>query len=563
VLASDEYEGRRSGTPGGDKAAAYIAKQFEAAGLQPVGDEGTYFQHLDLPGGEADAEASSLTLTGADGKSEVVPMDPLWSAFRGSPTAKIPGTEVVFVGYGIKAEDLGYDDYAGVDVKGKVVLLLRHGPGVGKPGYKYGAGRPRRHTFFQMKLRRAQEGGAAAVILVNDRAKRDADDPDPSLGGGVGRAKIPFVFVKAKIARKLFEASGLDLHALEDEIEETGKPKSRSLTGLRVGIDLVTKVRRTANVLGLVEGSDPKLKEEVVVVGGHYDHLGTDGAGSLGRGSGKDKIWNGADDNASGTAGVIELAEHFALAPERPRRSLLFIAFAAEELGLVGSRYYVDHPIVPIEKTVAMLNMDMIGRSTEGRLFIGGVGTSPAFGPILDAASKGSGLKIRRGQGGAAPSDNTMFFRKDIPCLFFFTGIHGDYHRASDHWDKVNYETQTTIVDIVRGCVRALADLDERPEFKKVTSGGFPGRRRGPYLGVQPDMAAGRGAAIAQVVPGTPAAKAGLENGDRVIKFGGEEIKDWGMLRAALRKRKSKEKVELVVLRGGEEKTLTITLGGS
>ncbi|MHC4859211.1 MAG: M20/M25/M40 family metallo-hydrolase [Planctomycetota bacterium] len=546
VLASDEYEGRRSGTPGGVKAAAYIVKRFEAAGLQPIGDEGTYLQHFDLPGGDPIAEKSWLTITGANGKPEVIPMDPLWSAFRGSASAKIVQAPVVFAGFGIKAANLGYDDYAGIDVKGKVVVVLRHGPGVGKPDYKFTA-KNRGHTFFAAKLMRAQRAGAAALVLVNSRALRAGEDPDATLGGGAGR----------------FSAAGLDLDEIEQEIERTGKPKSLPLRNVRIGIELVTKVRQTANVLGLVEGSDPKLKEEVVVVGGHYDHLGTDGMGGL-DGKGRGKIWNGADDNASGTAGVIELAEHFALAPERPKRSLVFIAFAAEELGLIGSRHYVNHPAVPIEKTVAMLNMDMIGRSEENRLFVGGVGTSPSFDGILTEASKDSGLKIRRGQGGAAPSDNTMFFRKGVPTMFFFTGLHADYHRVSDDWDKVNYETQKQVVDVVAGCARAVADLDARPEFKNVARGGFPGRGRRAYLGVQPDTSpGGRGAAILSVVPGSPAAKAGLVNGDRIVRFGGEEIKDWGALRQALGKRKAKEKVEIVVLRGEEEKTLTITLGGS
>jgi Zn-dependent M28 family amino/carboxypeptidase len=553
-LASDELEGRRAGTAGAEKAADYIAARFAAAGLAPGGDEGSFLAWLSLGGRAPAPDRCALAFRSGAGKSTALALGADWEPFSFSSEADLSGLEAVFAGYGLKAPDLGWDDYAGLDVSGKVVVLLRRGPDL--PGL---AGRGRMRLAFEQKAKDAKAAGAAAVLLLDDRVSNPDDAGHcptrvPVRGGGPG---IPFVYLKPAAADRLFAAAGLDLPRLIEESELARAPRSRRLPKVRVDLSVALVPRRSANVIGILEGRDEARRAEVVIIGAHYDHLGTDGMGAIDIAL-DDGIWNGADDNASGTAGLMELAEHFALAKPRPARTLVFVAFTGEELGLIGSSHYVKHPAIPLARTVAMVNLDMLGRSKDRRVMIGGTGTSPVFGAILDAAAVDSGLTIRRDPSGFAPSDSMPFARAKVPVLFFFAGIHPDYHRSTDHADRLDYETQKRFVDVAARAARSIADLPERPPWAEAPARG----PRGPYLGVTlADEGDAPGAVLGSVMAGSPAAEAGLLDGDRVVRVGKDPVADGDDLVSAIAARKPGDEVEVEVRRGEETLVVTVKLG--
>ena len=343
------------------------------------------------------------------------------------------------------------------------------------------------------------------------------------------------------------------------------------------------------NVAGFLAGTDETLKDEVIVIGAHYDHVGVGRFGSRerDRGSLDDKIHNGADDNASGTAGLLELAEAFAEHP--PKRSILFLAFSAEELGLLGSYHYCAEPLLPLERTVAMFNFDMIGRSEDDYLFIGGVGTSPVWPELVRDHVESAGLAVERGEGGRAPSDNTPFYEKDVPVLFFFTNVHVDYHRVSDEAEFLNYGAQERIVRAGYTLIRAVADAEARPPFTKADGQGMPadfqslmglpsrardladtvrGRARDRIdakgcgrLGFAP--AAGRRGEvlIGELLAAGPAAAAGLDVGDAVLAVGDAAVATSREIAEALEDVDAGETVALRVRRGGSEETVDVVVG--
>jgi len=552
ILASDEYEGRRPGQAGCEKAARYIETRFEEIGLSPIGDDETFRQTFDLPVRAVDPKASSIVLR-AGSREHTFAAGRDWKPFPSTQTADLANLEVVFAGYGIKAGRQGYDDYEGLDVKGKAVLLLRHCP-------RYEESREVERKFarsmsFMMKARTAVAAGAAAVILVNDtrHGKEGEDDVRVPWTAWGMPAGTPCIFAKADVARALLEAAGREFDTVQKTIDETGKPQSFPISEVRMDLSVRQRPVRSANILGLLPGSDPKLGKQFIIVGAHYDHLGTDGFGAMDPNA-KEKLWNGADDNASGTAGLIELAEHFALTEPRPKRSLLFIAFTGEEMGVLGSRHYVGNPLLPHERCVLMLNMDMIGRLRENRLHIGGVGTSPVFDGIITRANEGIDLDIVRGRGGMAPSDNMVFFRKRLSTLFFNTGLHRDLHRVTDDWEKQNFEGAAKTLAVAMRVIRAVGDLPERPTFVNA---------RSAILGVNIDRRdEGEGVLLAGVSPDLGAAKAGLRAGDRVIEFAGKPTLTRSALLRELRTRMADEEVTVKVRRGDEVLSMQVVLSG-
>eukprot|EP00904_Undaria_pinnatifida_P001928 jgi/Undpi1/11736/HiC_scaffold_37.g14031.m1 len=345
----------------------------------------------------------------------------------------------------------------------------------------------------------------------------------------------------------------------------------------------------TKNVLGFLPGTDDKLKEEIVVIGAHFDHVGVGKFGSRerGRGSLKDKIHNGADDNASGTAGLLELAEAFSRHPGR--RSILFIAFSAEELGLLGSKHYVNNPTYPLAQTVAMMNFDMIGRSENGYLFLGGTGTSPAWDGWIEKHIEGAGLAVERGAGGNAPTDSTSFYQKDIPVLFFHTELHADYHRVSDHPEFINYGGEEQILRAAYSLIRSVVDHDERPGYSE-SNGEAMGAKSRELMALPSraqDLArSARGAAKAKVdkkgcgrlgfSPGAgrngevlisellvagPVGKAGLKVGDVILAVNDTEVGHSKDIAAALKKVKAGTKISLDVRRKGDTEKVEVQVG--
>ncbi|MEJ7637934.1 MAG: M20/M25/M40 family metallo-hydrolase [Singulisphaera sp.] len=490
----------------------------------------------------------------------------------------LDGVGVVFAGYGITAKDdekkLDYDDYAGLDVGGKAVLILRREPQQDKDHSPFDGKRTTDFATFRHKATNAFQHGAAAVLLVNDAAGLK-DDKDELLGftaAGPGlNSNIPFLMLSRAFAERLLADAGRPtLKELEAQIDADLKPRSRPLDGWKLDAEVVIERKpvETKNVVGVLEGAGP-LADETIVIGAHYDHLGHGGllSGSLAFLS-KD-IHNGADDNASGTALVIELARRLAKRSDPLPRRVVFIAFSGEERGLLGSAHYVEHPLYPLKSTAMMFNFDMVGRLNEQReLTVYGTGTTPGIDTLVDALGKSSGFAIKKIADGFGPSDQQSFYVKDIPVLFAFTGTHRDYHRPSDDTERINFPGMERIADFAELLVLDLARRPERPAFVKVArrggrGGADPGRVAvSAYLGSIPSYDDdNKGVKLSGVREGSPAEKGGLKGGDVIVGFGGKPVATIYDYTESLGRYKPGDTVDVVVKRDGTETKLKVTLG--
>jgi Zn-dependent M28 family amino/carboxypeptidase len=374
---------------------------------------------------------------------------------------------------------------------------------------------------------------------------------------------IEMVQVKNAVADTWFQSAGKSLKDVQDQINSSTKPSSFAFSDtlhLSLNIDIETTRATVNNVLAWLPGQS----DEYIIIGAHYDHLGRGNFDSLAP-SQIGQIHPGADDNASGTAGVLELAR--LLAPRRGqlKRSILFMNFAGEELGLLGSAAWVKDPTRPLAKAVAMINMDMIGRIKDDKVYIGGVGTGSTFKAVLEQAQKDTPFKIEYSAGGYSSSDHTSFVSKKIPVLFFFSGLHSDYHKPSDTWDKINATSATRLLDMVENVTAQLADAPDAPVFQVVAEekppGGGGGSGYGPYFGSIPDFGqVETGVKFSDVKPNSPAAKAGLKAGDILIQFGDKPIKNLYDFTDALRRSKVGDVVEVKVLRDGQPVTASVKL---
>lgn len=583
-LADDAREGRGPGTKGLDAAADYIATSFKEAGLKPAPGADGYFQKFELPGQRRLAEDQSLAIKvkkagepplKADFKKDFTPL-----ALGG--TGEFKDLPLVFVGYGITADDkdlkLKYDDYDGLDVKGKAVLIVRREPQLNRADSSFGGKENTTYATFTHKVANASRHGAKAILMVNDAAStKDAKDEllDFQAAGGGASGDMAFLHVTREFAdRALKAAGGPSLSEVEEGIDSDLKPRSKALDD--VTVDANVKIDRSGvkvkNVIGVLEGAGPHA-EETIVIGAHYDHLGMGAFGSL---SGARAIHNGADDNASGSATVMELARRLGKRADPLPRRVVFMTFSAEELGLIGSQYYVNHPLFPIDKTVAMINFDMVGRLNKDReLTVFGAGSSPGFEALVNALASDQGLKpnnIVGTQGEFFQSDHASFYMKSMPVLFFFTGTHPDYHRPADDPEKINYDGMARIADMGELILLDLARRPERPEFKSLArqgrravaaASGGSGRGMGSaYFGSRPNYAKsnGEGVKLDGVSEGGPAEKAGLKEGDVIIKFAGKDVKDLDSYMAAMGAQKPGDTVDVVVKRDGKEKTFQVKL---
>lgn len=462
-LAAEDLEGRGTGSQGQKAAATYIAAQFRKCGLEPAGDEGTYFQRFEarIPAFPTVDKESYVKVQTTEGIETLEGKQFQPFAFSANAEAQGP---LVFVGYSISSEALKYDDYAGVDVKGKVALCLRHSPAEAKPESPFGPLQMQVATFVN-KAKAAAAAGAAALLLVHDTNHKEDQFVAPAAGGEP--SPIPVVQVERAVAERILKGAGRDLAALQKGIDGALKPNSFEVAGAEVSLKVqVGRSRRgsapTENVVGLLRGSDPVLSRECVVVGGHYDHAGFGGSGASDRG----RIHYGADDNASGTAAVLEIARALSQLEPRPKRSLVLIAFSAEELGLYGSAHYVKHPSCPIEKTVGMINLDMVGRSKEGYCEVSGVGTAEGLEGMVGELNEGIELSLKLEPKVSTDSDHYNFARAKVPILFFFTGFHADYHQPTDTWEKINAEDALRVTRLALRAAYAFASRETRFEFR-------------------------------------------------------------------------------------------------
>jgi hypothetical protein len=620
-LASDELEGRGIGSAGLDKAAEFVANEFKKLGLQTDLYDGSPFQSFTMSTGAERGEQNSLAFVLPDGTKQELKLDSDFTplALGGSATFDLP---LVFVGYGITGKDEEYDDYAGVDVKDKAVIILRHEPQQDNPHSKFNGTKHSQHAPFVRKVSNAYEHGAAAVIFVTDefdikksmaqfeaswqtaldslaaahtafkqiekpsdeqrQAYRDevkqlvaqisqweekiveAEDPLlPFQGAGQAESRrdLPVLYCRRSTIDALVkQALGKDLAQIEADVDKTLVPQSQELANFKLVGQTDVKVTEAPvkNVIAVLPGEGP-LADETIVIGAHYDHVGRGGPGSAEPGS--TEIHNGADDNASGTAALLEVARQSVALGPLPRR-IVFVAFTAEERGLIGSARYVREPLFPLDQTVAMLNMDMVGRLADEKLIIYGTGTAEQFDDLTDTITKDAGFTVTKHPGGFGPSDHASFYAKKIPVLHFFTGTHSDYHRSTDDVAKINVSGMRRIANLVTQSAVALANQPDRPKYVEVKESQFAGGGGDrPYFGSIPDFAQDKpGYALMGVTKGSPAERAGLKSGDIIIRLGESKIGNLEDFDNALRKFKAGNKVPVVIQRGDAEKTFDVTL---
>ncbi|MGH9819387.1 MAG: M20/M25/M40 family metallo-hydrolase, partial [Pyrinomonadaceae bacterium] len=496
-----------------------------------------------------------------------------------SPNGEVSKANIVFAGYGIVSKDPVFDDYGDNDVRGKVVMVLDGTPDNDNP-----------HTpFYRFDARTkaliAKDKGAVGLLLIS-RETKFTDDKLTRLGydQSLGEAALPTFVISRETAARILKINPLELPVTESMVELKANTSAKVTVTLRNAeltisfqVNLLKKQADAFNVIGILPGTDPTLKNEAIVIGAHYDHLGHGGQGSLAANS--TEIHHGADDNASGTAAVIELARQFAKSHSN-KRTLIFMCFSGEEEGLLGSNYYVNNPVWPLDKTIAMINMDMVGRLKDDKLTIGGIGTTSEWPALVNAENKlpltvSGGLgnkeqwsyaaetplfKLQLNEDGFGPSDHSSFYGKKIPVLYFFTGTHSDYHKPSDTADKINYRGEASIIFYIGEILRSIDQNPQRPTYT-VAKSSMGGGRSGfnISLGTIPNYAdATDGLLLDGVRDDSPAAKAGVKAGDKVVKLAGHDVRNVMDYTYILGEMKAGEEYEIVVLRGGERLTLKI-----
>lgn len=532
-LASPELAGRGTGEEGARLARDFIVKRFTDLGLTPAGsaDGASFTQELTARVG-ADAKPPELAVVARGGASKSV--DPLMARVaEGSATGKV-SAPAVFVGFGITAAAASWDDYAGIDLTGKIAVILDGAPSppvaAPKPAARSAKASPPTDTLarpvpnplrdfgaVRYKLRTAREHHAVGAVIVTRDMLPNAPTDASSMG-------IPGVVTTVAGVNALFP--GLDL-AGKGAWEKTRSSKAKPLPveiSLSARIDPVEA--SSWNVAGLLRARPgSKHADEYVVIGAHYDHLGH--GGSFSRTPGVRAVHPGADDNASGVALLLESARRLRALPRAPERNILFLAFGAEEIGTIGSRFWIDHPTVPLASVTAMINADMVGRLRDDRLLVDGTGTAAAWPELIPGASNGLALDLSLGAEGFGASDHASFTAARIPVAFLFTGVHDDYHQPTDTADKINSVGAERITTFAARLTLAVAERPDRLVFVDAPADPHRGKSGGfkVSLGTIPDYAfTGAGVRLSGVRPDAPAERGGMKAGDVIVKVGPHAI---------------------------------------
>ncbi len=613
-LASDKLEGRKTGEAGATAAASYISNQFAQFKLKPgmkgEKSKGGFLQPFPYVAGVTISPTSYLSFNGRAGQQKLQ-TGLNYAPFANSLNGEVVNAPLVFAGFGIATPDKSYDDYAGLDVSGKVVLAINGIPEGMGPHSEFA------RMSTPMRANIAKERGAKALIMV---AQSDDFKADPLSRLGydptMGETAIPVLVIDQATAARLI---GVKDAKEVGEVEKWLRFRNSTLPNAQAGtrevalgnldataslkVDLIKKTVDAYNVIGIVEGTDPVLRNEAIIIGAHYDHLGRGGRSSLSPNS--SDIHHGADDNASGTAAMLELARQFAGSNPRGskgaasnKRTLIFMAFGGEEEGLLGSKHYVNNPVWPLDKTVAMINLDMVGRLNEqNKLTVGGIGTATGWKVLVEGRNAALGMpveakilsapvaagssemdippgtprmvgtarthlfELQLNEDGFGPSDHSSFYGKQIPVLFFFTGTHLDYHKPSDTFEKVNYDGLTKITSYVASIAKSIDENPTRPTYKKAESSGNMTARTtfNVSLGTIPSYAeTNDGLGLDGVRDGSPAGKAGLKAGDKIIKLAGKDVRNISDYMYAMSTMKAGEEYEVVVKRGAETLTMKI-----
>ena len=589
-LASDELTGRLPGSEGSAEAAEYIIEHFRQAGCQPAGTDG-WFQPFEVSRGKRLVDKrASLEVSGIDRKWEIRTD---WVPFPFTALGDVEGP-LAFAGYGIRAEEHDYDDYAGFDAEGKILLMLRYEPKDEDPAAAFGGETPSHHALFVSKVRKASRQGAKALLIVNPPNRNP--DEDTLYGFDTYSSQqtypLPMVHVTRKLADAILEQAGAsDLKTLQEKLDGERKPLSKDLgltIKLHTGVEANTLDAK--NILGMIPGDGST--EETIVIGAHRDHLGIVPR-QFQRRDMTPMIHNGADDNASGTSVLMELARAIGAGPTL-RRNVLFIAFDAEEMGLLGSRHFVRNPTIALEHIRAMVNFDMIGRLSRGNYTVFGVHSAKEFPELVRKHAEALDLEYKAARGMTAGSDHSPFARRDIPAMFAFTGLHKQYHQPEDDWDLIDADGVVRILQMWHPIMVELASMKEGPTYSEPTaeeeeeeveaprpaaeeqgeadesdedaakqSDEKPARRTVRVrLGIIPDMSGGGepGLLVESIVDGGAAMAAGMRSGDRILKIADQDVRDIYTYMRAIRDFKPGDVVEVVVGRDGEQQTLKVKL---
>lgn len=558
-LASDELEGRKSGTEGDSLAAIFIRERFAENGATLMGYNG--FQYFGVISDVVAGGKNSLTVVNHD---FVAGKDFMPFSFSSSETVD---AEVVFAGFGISgvSGDLAWDDFAGKDVKNKLVLVLRGDP---EPDNQNSAFIPM--ATDRAKALAAHDRGAAGILLVSPSSFDKKDQPvDITFDKTVSDAGLPVISITRNLAGAILGLPATAVDSLEKVmISARSTANVNGLNRVKLTADVIRNKVTTRNIIAMIPGNDPVLKDEFVVVGAHYDHLGMGGTGSGSRVPDVHAVHGGADDNASGVAAIIALSEYFAKEANRPSRSLLFVSFGAEEMGILGSRFFVANCPVAIKSVKAMVNLDMVGRlkSQDPSLTISGTGTFTVADSLIDLLEKNRPFVIKKSPDGYGPSDHAAFYGKDIPVLFITTGAHEDYHTPDDMASRINYNGVEQVIDFTADLVAVLSDMPVAPVFREAGSrkeSGNYGRNLKVTLGIMPDVS-GAETSGGMKVEGTrkdgPAASAGMLKGDIITAINGMPVTNIYDYMSRLGKLKPGEVVNVEVIREGKKEVLIIQL---
>jgi len=553
-LSHEKRDGRYPGTRGSKDVIAYLVKRLKSYGVEP-GSGQSFIQPFNITTGIELGKNNTLrindnVLTVGD---DYIPL-----SFSGNGSTS---ATAVFAGYGfnIEEDELRWNDYEGLDVKGKWVVVLRHSPERNNQHSVYAF-----HSTLHKKMLVARDRGAAGILYVSQL--EDQELYPLKYIPGYKNAGIPAIHLSNDQAEKIFKTVGWSRQMIQETMNKTLKPISFELpnTIIESVVNINFIDARAANVVGAIRSGNRKYRDEYIVIGAHFDHVGMGGDGSGSRKPSENVVHPGADDNASGVAGLLELAQKLTANKSRLKRSILLIGFDAEEKGLLGARHFTEHPTVDLENITTMINMDMIGRMEDSSATVGGVGTSPTFKPLLDSLSINRGFTLNMTLPGFGPSDHAAFYEKDIPVLFFFSGFHNEYHTPDDTWKLINLQGEKDILGLIYDLIFYLARTPDRPVYTEAGPKQVQ-MNRGPRfkvtLGIMPAYGSIKNGIEVGGISNTdgPAAKAGIKKGDVIKSINGKMIKDIYEYMDRLRELEKGATIPVLVDRDGTEMKLNLS----
>ena len=521
-LSDDKRAGRYPGTRESRDVISYLINNLKSFGVQPGGENGSYKQTFSLLDSVKLGINNSLSI---NNKPLNIEQDyiPLW--FSGNATLS---SNIIFAGYGINmiTDSLIWNDYNDLNVEGKWVMVMRHSPERENPHSTYAP-----HSDLHKKMMQARDRGAAGILFVSQ--VEDTTLIPFKYISGYSKSGIPAIHLSNNIADNILKTVGTSRKIIQNKMNRTLKSESFEIPNITISanVELKNIYSRAANVIGKIISRNHRYRDEYIVIGAHFDHLGYGGPGSGSLKPDTAAIHNGANDNASGTSGMLELAHKLQSNRQLLKRSILLVGFDAEEKGLLGSKYFIANPTIEKNNIITMVNMDMIGKMKDSTVMIGGVGTSPKFEPLLDSLSKISRLTFEFDQAGYGPSDHASFYSEDIPVLFFFTGdFSNHYHLPEDDWQNINANGEKQILDVIYKTVIDISRDIERPSFTISGPKKRPTQRRNQKvkLGIMPYYGGTiEGLKIDKIYdPKGAAAKAGIRSGDIIKSINKKPIKD-------------------------------------